>query len=179
MAKIIDRLLLFMYSLSIGILSVLVILLLSGQVPMELDYRNEQNVYITIVVIAVVLFLLSIRFFYVSIRTERGNLNAVHQHTEFGDIQISLETIENMTLKVAGRTRGVRDLKTRVRVIESGLDITIRAVVDGETPIPSLTETMQKTIHTEIEQITGIPVSNVSVYIANIVHSPAFKSRVQ
>lgn len=179
MAKIIDRLLLFVYSLSIGILSVLVILLLSGQVPFTMDYRNEQNVYITVVIIAVVLFLLSIRFFYVSIRTERGSMHSVHQRTEFGDVQISLDTIENMTLKVAERTRGVRDLKTRVRVVESGLEIMIRAVVDGETPIPGLSESMQKSIHTEVEEITGIPVSSVSVYIANIVHSPAFKSRVQ
>lgn len=106
-------------------------------------------------------------------------MHSVHQRTEFGDVQISLDTIENMTLKVAERTKGVRDLKTRVRVVESGLEIVIRAVVDGETPIPGLSESMQKSIHTEVEEITGIPVSSVSVYIANIVHSPAFKSRVQ
>lgn len=179
MAKIMDRLLLFIYSLSIGILSVLAILLFSGQVPFELDYRNEQSIYITVIAIAVILFLLSIRFFYVSIRSERGAMNSVHQRTEYGDVQISLETIENMALKVAERTRGVRDVKTRIRVIESGLEIMIRAVVDGETAIPGLSETMQKSIHTEVEEITGVPVSSVSVYIANIVQSPAFKSRVE
>ncbi|WP_017815281.1 MULTISPECIES: alkaline shock response membrane anchor protein AmaP [Paenibacillus] len=179
MAKIMDRLLLFIYSLSIGILSVLAILLLSGQVPMELDYRNEQTLYITVIAVAVILFLLSIRFFYVSIRTERGHLNAVHQRTEFGDIQISLETIENMALKAAERTRGVRDVKTRVRVVESGLEIMIRAIVDGEHSIPGLSEEMQKSIQKQIEDITGIPVSSVAVYIANIVQSPAFKSRVE
>lgn len=146
---------------------------------MELNYRNEQNLYITIVIVAVILFLLSIRFFYLSVRSERGYHHSVHQRTEFGDIQISLETIENMCLKVAERTRGVRDVKTRVRVIESGLEIMIRAIVDGESSIPELTESMQKTVHDQVEEITGIPVSSVSVFIANIVQSPAFKSRVE
>ncbi|MFD1989688.1 alkaline shock response membrane anchor protein AmaP [Paenibacillus nicotianae] len=179
MAKIIDRLLLFIYSLSIGILSVLAILLLSGKVPVELNDRNEQNLYITIVVVAVILFLLSIRFFYLAVRSERGHHHSVHQRTEFGDIQISLETVENMCLKVAERSRGVRDVKTRVRVIESGLEIMIRAIVDGESSIPELTENMQKNVHDQVEEITGIPVSSVSVFIANIVQSPAFKSRVE
>lgn len=59
------------------------------------------------------------------------------------------------------------------------MEIVVRALVDGETSIPALTEEVQKQVHDHVEEITGIPVSYVSVYIANLVHSPAVKSRVE
>jgi uncharacterized alkaline shock family protein YloU len=83
-------------------------------------------------------------------------------------------------LKAAGRTKGAKDLRARVRVNQSGLEITIRTIVDGESSIPELTEEMQSTVKSYIEDITGIPVASVTVFVANIVQSaPTFKSRVE
>lgn len=179
MAKILDRLLLFIYSLSIGILSVIAILLLTDAVPLDLIMIRERNLYIAAWVVAVVLFLLSIRFFYISVKRERGSLPSIDQRTEYGDIQISVDTIENLSYKAATRVRGIKEVKTRIRITEAGLEIVVRALVDGETSIPALTEEVQKQVHDHVEEITGIPVSYVSVYIANLVHSPAVKSRVE
>ncbi|MGZ7443893.1 alkaline shock response membrane anchor protein AmaP [Paenibacillus sp. TH7-28] len=179
MAKILDRLLLFIYSLSIGILSVIAILLLTDAVPLDLIMIRERNLYIAAWVVAVVLFLLSVRFFYISVKRERGSLPSIDQRTEYGDIQISVDTIENLSYKAAARVRGIKEVKTRIRITEAGLEIVVRALVDGETSIPALTEEVQKQVHDHVEEITGIPVSYVSVYIANLVHSPAVKSRVE
>lgn len=179
MAKILDRLLLFIYSLSIGALSVIAILLLTEAIPLKLDGSVERPVWIAGIGIAAVLFLLSLRFFYISIRRDRSSLSSIDQRTEYGDIQISTETIENLAYKAASRVRGIREVKTRIRITESGLDIVVRAMVDGDTPIPTLTEEVQKQVHDHVEEITGIPVSYVSVYIANLVQSPVIKSRVE
>jgi len=178
-AKIMDRLLLFIYSLSIGVISVVAILLLSGAVPYHLTFAQEQQLVLAGIIIAAVLFLLSIRFFYISVRRDRSTLNSIDQRTEFGDIQISVETIENLCLKAASKVRGVKDLKSRIKVSQSGLEIAIRAVVDGEESIPALTTEVQKQVHDFVEETTGIPVSSVSVYIANVVQAPSFKSRVE
>lgn len=179
MAKILDRLMLFIYSLSIGVISVVAILLLSGVLPYDLTYEQEQRLFLAAIIVAAVLFLLSIRFFYISIRRDRTVTNSIDQRTEFGDIQISVETIENLCLKAASRVRGVKDLKSRIKVSQSGLEIAIRAIVDGEESIPVLTTDVQKQVHDFVEETTGIPVSNVSVYIANVVQAPSFKSRVE
>ncbi|MCM3784110.1 alkaline shock response membrane anchor protein AmaP [Neobacillus mesonae] len=178
MAKILDRFLLFIYSLVVGMVSVIIILLLSGLVP-NLEVQNEQVLTIVVLSVAVVLFLLSIRFFYISVRRDRTSLPSVDQKTEYGDIQISMETIENLCLKASSKFRGVREVKSRIQVAQSGLEITIRAVVDGESSIPELTSELQKAIHDYVQEITGIPVSFVSVYIANLVQSPNYKSRVE
>ncbi|MFD3258721.1 alkaline shock response membrane anchor protein AmaP [Paenibacillus lentus] len=179
MPKILDRLLLFIYSLSIGILSVIAILLVTNAVPVNLKQFNQNSWIIAAIIVAGVLFLLSIRFFYISIKRDRGSLPSIDQRTDYGDIQISVETIENLSYKAASRVRGIRDVKTRIRIMDSGLEIMVRALVDGETSIPELTEEVQKQVHDHVEDITGIPVSYVSVYIANLVQSPAIKSRVE
>ncbi|AHV98233.1 alkaline shock response membrane anchor protein AmaP [Paenibacillus sabinae] len=180
MAKILDRLLLFIYSLSIGALSVIAILLLSGVLPMNnLRIRDWDTAYIAAIAVAVILFLLSIRFFYISLRRERTSTLSVDQRTEYGDIQISMETIENLSLKAAGRVKGIRDLKSRIRVSQAGLEIMIRGVVDGEHSLPLLTSEIQRQVHEYVQETTGVPVADVSVYIANLAQSPSFKSRVE
>jgi uncharacterized alkaline shock family protein YloU len=127
-----------------------------------------------------VVALISIRFLYVSVRRGKANAPSIDQRTDYGDIRISMETVENLSLKAAKRTRGVKDLKARVRVSPAGLEITIRVIVDGESPIPQLTEELQSGVKSHIEEITGIPVAVVTVFVANIQQSsPTFKSRVE
>ncbi|GAK39911.1 alkaline shock response membrane anchor protein AmaP [Paenibacillus urinalis] len=180
MAKILDRLLLFLYSLVVGVVSVIIILLFSGLVPdLDMYIQNEQMLMAVILTVAIILFLLSIRFFYISVRRDHNTYPSVDQKTEYGDIQISMETIENLCLKASSKFRGVREVKSRIQVAQSGLEITIRAVVDGESSIPELTSELQKAVHDHVQDITGIPVAVVSVYIANLVQSPNYKSRVE
>ncbi|MCE5173187.1 alkaline shock response membrane anchor protein AmaP [Paenibacillus profundus] len=179
MSRIVDRLLLFVYSFVIGAISVAAILAALGLMGRPIDFTEPFLIQTTVIATAAVLFLLSVRFFYVSIRRERASLPSIDQRTDIGDIKISLETIENVALKAAARVRGVKDLKARIRTNEAGLDIMIRTVVDGETAIPSMTEEVQCQVRDYVQEITGIPVSYVSVYVANIVQTQTFKARVE
>ncbi|BFH61684.1 alkaline shock response membrane anchor protein AmaP [Paenibacillus azoreducens] len=179
MAKILDRLLLFIYSLSIAIISAYAILRWSGLVPGLQEYLNSTQLQVVSITVSAVLLLLSVRFFYISIRRERVHIPSIDQRTEYGDIQISVETIENLSLKAAARVRGARDLKARIRVTEAGLEIMIRAVVEGDLSIPTMTTDIQKQVHDYLQETTGIPVSSVAVYIANVAQSTAIKSRVE
>jgi uncharacterized alkaline shock family protein YloU len=118
--------------------------------------------------------------FYISIRSATPSVPSIDQRTEFGDVRISLDTIENLALKAASRSRGVRDLKARIQVDNAGLSIELRCIVDGEASIPATTEEIQSNVKAHIEDITGIPVATVSVYVANVTQSAhAFKSRVE
>ncbi|OWA37034.1 alkaline shock response membrane anchor protein AmaP [Saccharibacillus sp. O16] len=179
MAKIVDRLLLFVYSITILILSIFAILLLSRAISIPVDFvMDVQTLSITIAVLAV-LILISLRMLYISLRRSRGHLQSIDQRTDLGGIQISVETIESLCLKAASRVRGVKDPQTRIRMTEPGLDVQIRTIVDGEHSIPALTEEVQRGIKEFVQDITGIPVASVSVYVAGVAHHQAFKSRVE
>lgn len=186
MGKVFDRILLFVYSLCVGILAVYALVLASALIPMEDSRRFLDNIYHDVgtaypmIAISLLFLLISIRFFAISVKRGKGQAPSIDQRTDFGDIRISMETVENLALKAASRHRGVKDLKARVSVNDSGLEIVIRTVVDGESSIPELTEEVQRAVKEHIEEITGIPVAFVSVFVANVISStPTFKSRVE
>ncbi len=185
MGRVADKLFLFLYSVAVLILSgVGLIVSMEWIAPafaesfVDAIYMPGPAKYAAIVVCAA-LFLLSIRFLFVSLRRSRERSGSIDQRTEYGDIRISLETVENLALKAANRVRGVKDLRARVRVDDSGLDIQLRSVVDGESSIQQLTEEMQRGVKEHVEDITGIPVASVTVYVANVVQSQSFKPRVE
>lgn len=187
MIKVLDRLLLIIFSLAVFFASVISLVAVFGLISFERagnfvhDAYYDLNTAVVFITGAVIMLLLSIRFFYLSVRRGNSAAPSIDQRTEFGDIRISLDTVENLSLKAAARTRSVKDLRARVKVSQAGLDIVIRAIVDGESPIPALTEEIQANVKRHIEDITGIPVANVSVFVANIQQttSPTFKSRVE
>ncbi|MCD9021323.1 alkaline shock response membrane anchor protein AmaP [Cohnella silvisoli] len=187
MIKILDRLLLFLYSVAIGAASIVAIIAASGGFSQSWmkevvsDFSGEVKiVQASVIGAAILILLISLRFFILSVRRDGSSAPSINQRTDHGDIRISVETVENLALKAASRTRGVKDLRARVRVAESGLEILIRAFVDGEGSIPTLSEEMQRTVSQQIEEATGIPVAEVSVFIANVTHAPTtFKSRVE
>ncbi|MBD2847295.1 alkaline shock response membrane anchor protein AmaP [Paenibacillus sp. IB182496] len=186
MIKIMDRLLLFLYSLLVGAAAVVAISIGAGWVTKRMAGNSIDQLYdgspwipATVIIVAVVVLLLSLRFFYVTIRRDSASVPSIDQRTDFGDIRISMETVENLALKAAAKQRGVKDLRARIRVADAGLEIVLRAVVDGETPIPALTEDIQRAVKEHVEDITGIPVSLVTVFVANIIQSQTFKSRVE
>jgi uncharacterized alkaline shock family protein YloU len=185
--KVLDRLLLFLYSIAIGVASIIAIIAASGGFTNKWikevvdDFTGDSRIVQgSVIGGAIILLVISLRFFIVSISRGGNRAPSINQRTEHGDIRISVETVENLALKAASRTRGVKDLRARVRVAESGLEILIRAFVDGEGSIPTLSEEMQRTVSQQIEEATGIPVAEVSVFIANVTQAPTtFKSRVE
>lgn len=186
MVKILDRLLLCLYSLAIGIVSVAALCIVSRWVPEKQTTAWARDIYHTLpwlqavlVAVCVIVLLISLRFLYVSLRRGNTSASSIDQRNDFGDIKISLETVENLALKAASRQKGVKDLRARIHIAESGLDIMLRAIVDGESSIPTLTEDIQRGVKEHVEEITGIPVSGVTVYVANVIQSQTFKSRVE
>ncbi|MFC5467883.1 alkaline shock response membrane anchor protein AmaP [Cohnella suwonensis] len=187
MIKVLDKLLLFVYSIAIGAAAIVAIVAASGGISekwmkdvVDSFTGDSQAAQASVIGVSIVLLLISVRFFVLAVRREGGSAPSINQRTEHGDIRISVETVENLALKAASRTRGVKDLRARVRVSERGLGILIRAFVDGEGSIPTLSEEMQRTVSKEIEDATGIPVAEVSVFIANVTQTPkTFKSRVE
>lgn len=96
---------------------------------------------------------------------------AVEQVNEHGEIRISINTVESLARKATMRIRGITDLKSKVTVSESGLSVFLKVTVDGEGPIPELTERLQTSVKEHVETIAGVDVVNVSVSVEDI-HPP-------
>ncbi|WP_170295465.1 alkaline shock response membrane anchor protein AmaP [Chengkuizengella sediminis] len=176
--KILDRLLLFLYSVFVTVVSLAVLIQVIQTGDIIVPSLNDTQQIILYSTVAVVV-LISIRFLYITLRSNRSSKPSIDQRNDYGDIKISMETIEQVALKAAARVKGIKDTKAKITANQSGIEVKIKTYVDGETAIPKLTEEIQQNVNDYIEDVTGIPVSNVSVLVVNIFQSNTFKSRVE
>jgi uncharacterized alkaline shock family protein YloU len=188
MVKMFDRLLLFVYSTVIGATLLVLLCMTFGFIHYDHAVNYLRNMYYEsvvaypIITISIIFLLISVRMFYLSIRKREGHFPSIDRRTELGEVKISMDTIQSLTLKAGNRIQGLSEIKTRIRAGEQGLVIDLRAAVSDDIAIPQLTDELQQTVKAYVEELSGIQVSAVSVYITNVVSKaspPLFKSRVE
>lgn len=177
-----DRFILAIYSLALIVLSVVMIAVTSGWFSPDLFRPYVDQIFtgtnITYLIVAIIFLIVSLRFFFSSFRfkktkEERG----IRQKSDLGEINITVETIQTIVERAARRVKGVRELRTAVKVLESGTMITLRVSVDGETPFPELTHKLQTDVKEHVENITGILISEVAVVVTEVAQQENYAAR--
>ena len=92
----------------------------------------------------------------------------VVNNTELGDVDITLEALQNLVRSVAFQQEEIKDIDSKLEPTETGIKITLTGKVYPSTVIPELTENLQKIIKGYIEDTTGVNVEEVRVLIENI-----------
>ncbi|TCS84034.1 alkaline shock response membrane anchor protein AmaP [Tepidibacillus fermentans] len=174
--KLFDRLILFLSNLSLFFITLFIIVfgiglfdpLLFNQLITR--FFVDSDVKTTVLVISVLLFLISLYLMAKSL--QRKEVSPISKHSEIGDIKISMETLENLVIKITSRIKGVRELKAKVKPDDNGsMTVLVKIVFDGETPIPQITKEIQDLVKERLEQITGITVGQVHVMVSNVSQS--------
>lgn len=181
-----DRIIMLIYGIIVACSALLLLTVALGWIPHGAVRRYIDNVYEEplakglLLAVAVLLVLISVRLI-VWLARSGGEAASVDQTTAYGDVRISFETIRSLAMQVAGRSKGLTDVKARIRVRETGLQIELRVVVDGQRPIPQVTEETQQAVKEHVEEMTGIPVDDVSVLVHQVSApaASAFKSRME
>jgi uncharacterized alkaline shock family protein YloU len=68
-------------------------------------------------------------------------------------------------------------MKTNVKALESGNIITLRVSVDGETPLPELTQKLQQDVKDQVEGIAGVVISEVQVVVTEVAQQENYAAR--
>jgi len=183
--KAFDRFLLFLYSLVFFILSLGIFLVgiefFKFRMISNLTYLVYSNDSIkwTVTTVSLITFLFSVYFMVKSFQTRKVH-SFFHQHAIHGEIRISMETLENIAAKVVSKVNGIKDLKVKVRPEENEtVTALIKIYVDGETPIPQISEEIQEKVKDRIEHIAGIKVNQIHIVVSNTSQSLGKKARVE
>lgn len=178
--KLVDRVLLTIYSFLIGVFTLLLILTpfstwaynWTGYLLKSYS-ANWQNS-----IIPLLFFGTSIRFLFSGIKNKnKGKNQAVIRHTNFGEVNISLQAIEGMAQKSARVIPGLRDIKALAHNIDEGVVIEINALALSDVNIPEASIKVQQNIKEYVEDCTGINVKEIKVKINNLANQS--KSRVE
>lgn len=181
--KSFDRFFLFLYSITFLIVSLVALLVGVGFLQYNLLIELIEKIYFdysfVLLGISIVTLFFSIYFLARSLQSKKG-ISTFRKRLEIGEVQISMESLETLVTRVSSKVKGVRELKARVKPEENGtITILVKVFVDGETPMPLITEEIQQQVKENIEHISGITVGQVHVMISNISQNTVRKPRVE
>lgn len=170
----VDRFLLGLFSLAVAVLSLLLFALAMWLSPFVFQrlvpWADGDAVRAALGAVTLLLFLASARFLVLAFRRSAPPLT-IDQRTPLGDVHIAVDALESLAVAAARRIRGVRELEARVRPSEGGTRIALRVSVDGEAPIPDLTQALQAAVKDHVERVAGVIVQDVTVHVAGVVTS--------
>ncbi len=124
----------------------------------------------TVLMATGVLFLLiALILLSFGLRSGKKREKSVSRSSEYGEVQVSIATLENMVLRVVQKTQGIKDVSRKVTYTPDGLVVTIHIRVMPDEPLPGLTSGLQSGTKEYLEEVTGITVHEVKVIVDNII----------
>ena len=183
--NLLDRFILTLYSFALLILSLVFMAVTLNLIPFmwvqwvieDLYHSTSYSILYTLA--GVIFFLVSLRFLFSGLLGARKEPRSqtIRRGNEFGETEITLDTLESLATRSAKKVRGIRDLKTRVRPFEGGAVIKIRTYVDGDVPIQPLIEQVQQNVKEQVELISGVHIHEVTVLVSDIYKGNAPRGR--
>lgn len=180
--RLLDRILLTLYTLMIIILSFTLLSLSLNFIPLkqalnvlaEIEY-NWQFVVISFA-ISLIFLLISFRFLFSGIKSDKVQ-GALVKNTDLGMIRVSINTLDNLSQKAVRKFNEVKDVKSSILAELDGIEIRLKISVMPEIKIPDLTQAIQASVKEYVESMSGILVKEVEIYIDDF--STLQRSKIQ
>lgn len=181
--RYLDRLINFIFSLAILILSIIVIMVSAGFLGyesvdswMRLNMFSEANNTITCV-IAIVVLLAALKTTVFLSRMAPKKKNTILVDTNHGKIQIAAETIEGTAKSVVKDMEEIKDIQVKMIREKKGVKIYMALLVLPSTNIIELSAKVQDEVKEAIENTTGVKVNNVDIKVKNITDVRKLKTQ--
>ncbi|MCE5342784.1 MAG: alkaline shock response membrane anchor protein AmaP [Eubacteriales bacterium] len=167
--KIMDRVLSAITGVIILVIGVGIFVFGTGIFPFTLDLSFLTREYVfwqraVMVAAAVMLGFLGLRGISMLFRSgrERG---FIAQHTEYGDLSISMSAMENMVRKCVDSHEELKVTSTRIHHVRDGVVVNIRIALANGINIPITVSALQKQIKQYITSCSGVDVRGVRVMV--------------
>lgn len=180
--KLIDRILLAFYTFAVFLLS----LLLLG---MSLNIRPLWNMFgwLSYVQwdwgIALILMAIALIFIFISFRlmfsgfAHRRPASTLLKDNELGAVRISISTLDTLAQKAVRSFSEVKDVKSIILPEADFIRVQLKITVLPDIKMPELTQNIQSRVKEYIEELSGISVKEVQLYIDNL--AIAVRNRVE
>lgn len=172
--KYLDKLINFIFSLAILVLSIFIVLISTGFIEFSVasDYvKNNifsaENNTITCIT-SIIVFLSALKTTVFLSKTSPKKKAAIMVDTTNGKVQIASDTIENTAKNVAKSNEEVKEVQVKMVKEKKGVSIYMALLVLPHTNILELSSKIQDEVKEAIQNTTGVKVYNVDIKIKNI-----------
>lgn len=168
---IVDRVILSLYAFALTVISFLFLLTSFGwnaPLTLTLEAFKAPSGRTAIGIGSALIFLTGLRFIYYGFK--RAPVQALVHDTGMGEVNISLVAVKSLVTRVASRTPGVREVRTRVQLNEmgTGIRVALDLKVASDSNLPDLADKVQKATASYVRDIVGVAVDSVKVSVSDI-----------
>lgn len=172
--KIIDRIVLTIYTLALAFLSglMVVVAILPERVQPHVFFEEAISTpkgRWLIGIIGAIFFMTSFRLIAVAFMRRGGGQPVLHE-TSLGMVSISLDAVENLVRKTARGVKGVRDIKAVVIHGKDGLRVHLTGTISPEVSIPQVSEEIQTAVRQYVKRVVGVELTDVRLEVENIAN---------
>ena len=173
--KIVDRLILTLYSLVIALISLVLII-----IPFNMFHIFNVNEGISLIesmkgnyfysLIGLIFFIVSIRFLLSGIIGTKDTLKEsfLVMKNEYGEVIIYSNTIVGLVQNIVDGFSGIKNINTSVNLFDGQIEVLMEADVLPEINIPEKTKELQQKVKEYLEDTTGAKVGEIKVEINNV-----------
>lgn len=173
--KIVDRLILALYSICIAGLSLIIMVIpfnyrgiINIKDVADLVYRMKGNYIYTL--IGLMFFIISLRFLLSGIM---GNKDSKQESflimkNEYGEIIIYSHTIVGLVENIVEGFSGINRIDTKVDLSDGVIYLLMKGEILPEINIPEITKDLQMRVKESLENTTGAKVGEIKVEINNV-----------
>ena len=140
-----------------------------GIFPFQLDMAFIEGPFtflqhLLMAAIALVLLLLGVRGLAAIFQSgkEKG---FILQRTEYGDLNISMNAMENMVKKVVDMNDELKVTHTKISHTKDGVIVAVRILLENGVNIPMIVSALQKQTRQYITSCSGVDVKEVRVFV--------------
>lgn len=175
--KIIDRLILALYSICIAVLSLILMILpldyagiINVKDVVNLIYAMKGNYIYSL--IGLIFFIVSLRFLLSGIIGSKDSKKEsfLIMNNEYGEIVIYAHTIVGLVENIVDGFSGIRKIDTNVDLSNGVIYILMKGEILPEINIPKVTKELQLKVKESLENTTGAQVGEIKIEINNVSH---------
>ncbi len=183
--RMLDRVLLVLYTILIIFLSLGLVCIALNIIPLYSVVNMISRIKygwpfaLILLGIALAMILVSFRLLLSGFRSsDRKPLSTILNTTELGIIRISINTLDTLTQKAVHKFQEVKEGKSVILPVEDGgIKIQLKITILPDVPMPELSQNIQSKVKEYVEEMSGITVKEVQIYIDNL--STAKQNRVE
>jgi hypothetical protein len=166
---LVDRVLTGLAGLILAILGLGLFVYGIGIYPFELNLSFARETFtfwqhVLMVLVALLFLLLGVRG--VSVIFHSGKEKGfILQRTEYGDLNISMNAMENMVKKCVDMNDELKVTYTKISHTRDGVIVSVRILLENGVNIPMIVSALQKQTKQYITSCSGVDVKEVRVYV--------------
>jgi uncharacterized alkaline shock family protein YloU len=172
--KLSDRILLTLYVLVVMILSI-GLLFIGLSIPplyavVNIVSRLQYGWPFALITLGIALIMLGISFrLLFAGRSRRKPASTILKTTDLGVIRVSVNTLDTLTQKAVRSFQEVKEVKSVILPEpDNGVKVQLKVTILPDVRMPELTQNIQAKVKEYVEELSGINVKEVQVYIDNL-----------